>query len=76
MKIRKRNVAHKLRLSYLQKVTVTFRMLCNGVAADTTDEYVFIRESTAIESMRRVVILVVELFEDEYLRAHNQTDTT
>jgi hypothetical protein len=42
-------------------------MLCNGVAADTADEYVCIRESTAIESMRRLVISVVQLFEDEYL---------
>jgi hypothetical protein len=34
---------------------------------DTTDEYICIRESTAIESMRRrLVISVVELFEDEY----------
>jgi hypothetical protein len=51
--MRKRNVTNKLRLSYLQKVAAAFRMLCNGVVADTIDKYVFIEESTIIESLRR-----------------------
>jgi hypothetical protein len=38
--MQKRNVAHKLGLSCLQKITAAFHMLCNGVATDTTDEYV------------------------------------
>jgi hypothetical protein len=74
--VQKKNAAHKLGLSCLEKVTTAFRMLCNGVAADITDEFVFIGESTTIESMRRLVISVVELFKDEYLRAPNQNDTT
>jgi hypothetical protein len=74
--VQKRNAAHKLGLSCLHKVTAVFHMLCNGVATNTTDEYVCIGESTVIESMRRFVIPVVELFEDKYLRAHNQNDTT
>jgi hypothetical protein len=49
-------------------------MLRNGVAADTTDEYVCIGESIAIESMRRLVIAVAEIFEDEYLRSPNEND--
>jgi hypothetical protein len=69
--VQKRNAAYKLRLSCLQKVTTTFHTLCNGVAADTTDEYICIRESIAIKSMRRLVISVIELFEDEYLRVPN-----
>jgi hypothetical protein len=60
--VQKRNAAHKLILSCLQKVTAAFHMLCNGVAVDTTDAYVCIGESTVIESMRRFVISVVELF--------------
>jgi uncharacterized protein (UPF0303 family) len=72
----KKNAANKLGLSCLQKVTAAFRMLCNGVAADSIDEYVCIGESTAIESMRRLVIAVVEIFEAEYLRAPKQNDTT
>jgi hypothetical protein len=59
--VQKRNAAYKLRLSCLQKIT---------------DEYVYIGESTAIKSMRRLIISVVELFEDEYLRTPNQNDTT
>jgi hypothetical protein len=51
-------------------------MLCNGVAVDTTDEYVCIRESTAIKSMRRLVIAVVKNFENEYLRSPNENDIT
>jgi hypothetical protein len=73
--VQKRNVAHKLGLSCIHKVTTTFRTLCNGVAAYTTDEYVCIGENIAIESMRRLVISVVELFKHEYLRAPNQNDT-
>jgi hypothetical protein len=41
-----------------------------------TDEYVCIGESTAIESMRRLVKSIVQPFEDEYLRSPNQSDTT
>jgi hypothetical protein len=37
---------------------------------------VCIGESTAVESMRRLVISIVQLFEDEYLRAPNQNDTS
>jgi hypothetical protein len=36
----KRNVANKLRLRCLQKVTVAFPMLCNGVPVDNTYEYI------------------------------------
>jgi hypothetical protein len=51
-------------------------MLTYGVPADATDEYVRIRESTAIESLRRLVAAVVDLFEEEYLRYPNEADTT
>jgi hypothetical protein len=61
--MQKRNATNKLRLSCLQKVTTAFRMLCSGVAVDTTDEYICIAESTAIESMRRLVIAVVKIFD-------------
>ena len=51
-------------------------MLTYGVPADATDEYVCIGESTAIESLRRFVAAVVDLFEEEYLRYPNEADTT
>jgi hypothetical protein len=43
--------------------------------ADLTDEYIHIAESTALESLRRFVAAVVDIFEDEYLRYPNEADT-
>jgi hypothetical protein len=73
--VQKRNAAAILGLSSLQKVIVALRMLSYGVAADIFDEYVRIAESTAIESLRRFVTVVVEIFGGEYLREHNEVDT-
>jgi len=74
--VQKRSAANVLGLSCFQKVTTSFRMLTYGVPADATDEYVRIGESTAIESLRRFVATVVDLFEDEYLRYPNEADTS
>ncbi|XP_012698636.1 uncharacterized protein LOC101778410 [Setaria italica] len=71
----KRNAAGVLGLSSLQKITAAFQMLTYGVAADATNDYVRIGESTAIESLRRFVNAVVEVFGDEYLRSPNEDDT-
>nr|XP_034569929.1 putative nuclease HARBI1 [Setaria viridis] len=73
--VQKRNAAGVLGLSSLQKITAAFRMLTYGVAADATDDYVRIGESTAIESLRRFVSAVIEVFGDEYLRSPNEDDT-
>jgi len=73
--VRKRNAANTLGLSCFQKVTATFRMITYGVPADATDEYVRIGESTVLESLRRFVAAVVDIFEDEYLRYPNESDT-
>jgi hypothetical protein len=73
--VQKRNAANVLGLSCFQKVTAAFRMLTYGVPADLTDEYVRIAESTALESLRRFVAAVVDIFEDEYLRYPNEADT-
>jgi hypothetical protein len=51
-------------------------MLTYGVPADAMNEYVRIGESTTIESLRRFVAAVVDLFEEEYLRYPNEADTT
>jgi hypothetical protein len=50
-------------------------MIANGVAADATDEYVCVRESTALECLRKLVVVVVEVFGPEYLRLSNEHDT-
>ena len=54
-------------LSTLQKVTAVFCMLAYGVPADTTDKYIKIGESTAIESMKRFCCAVIEIFTNRYL---------
>ena len=74
--VQKRDAANVLGLSCFQKVTAAFRMLTYGVPADATDEYVRIGESTVLESLRRFVTAVVDIFEDEYLRYPNEADTT
>ncbi|XP_066358602.1 uncharacterized protein [Miscanthus floridulus] len=74
--VQKRRAANVLGLSCFQKVTAAFRMLTYRVPVDAMDEYVRIGESTAIESLRRFVAAVVDLFEEEYLRYPNEADTT
>jgi hypothetical protein len=70
----KRNAAQQQGLSCLQKVNAVFRMLTYGVATDATDEYVCIGESTALQSLRRFVKVVIDIFGEEYLRAPNESD--
>ncbi|XP_021315224.1 uncharacterized protein LOC110434815 [Sorghum bicolor] len=72
--VQKRNAANVLGLSSFQKITAAMRMLAYGVPADATDEYVRIGESTALESLRRFVRAVIEVFGDEYLRSPNEKD--
>jgi len=72
--VRKRNAANVLGLSCFQKITAALRMLTYGTPADATDEYVRIGESTTLESLRRFVVAVVDIFEDEYLRHPNEAD--
>ena len=69
--IQKRNVVGMLGLSSLQKMTAALRMLTHGIAADSTDEYVRIGESTGIESLKKFVKAVVNIFSEEYLRSPN-----
>jgi hypothetical protein len=69
--IQKRNVAGTLGLSCLQKVAAAFRMIPYGVAADATDDYVRIDESTALKYLRNFTSVVVEVFGPEYLRLPN-----
>jgi hypothetical protein len=72
--IQKRNATGTLGLSCLQKVTVAFRTIANGVAADATDEYMRVGENTALECLRKFVVAIVEVFGPEYLRLPNEHD--
>ncbi|KAF8407599.1 hypothetical protein HHK36_006733 [Tetracentron sinense] len=49
-------------------------MLAYGVAADAVNNYVRIDESTSIETLKRFVRAVVEVFGEEYLRSPNNED--
>ncbi|XP_019177738.1 PREDICTED: uncharacterized protein LOC109172944 [Ipomoea nil] len=72
--VQRRDTIGRLGLSTLQKVTAAFRILAYGVAADATDEYIQIGESTAIESLKRFCRAVVEVFGQCYLRAPDAND--
>ncbi|RWR93167.1 putative nuclease HARBI1 [Cinnamomum micranthum f. kanehirae] len=63
-----------LGLSALQKVTAAVRMLAYGVAADAVDDYVRIAESTSIESLKKFVQAIIDVFGNEYLRTPNSAD--
>jgi hypothetical protein len=73
--VQRRNAAGVLGLSCLQKVVAAFRMLAYGTPADALDEYIRIGESTALESLRKFVAAVVEIFGPEYMREPNEQDT-
>ena len=60
----KKDGVGRIGLSPLQKITAAFRMLAYGLPADATDEYVKIRESTAIESLKKFCHAIVEIFQD------------
>lgn len=49
-------------------------MISYECAADSVDEYVCIRESTALECLKRFSIAVVKHFGEEYLRAPKDAD--
>ncbi|KAJ9551613.1 hypothetical protein OSB04_015658 [Centaurea solstitialis] len=72
--VQRRDLVGRLGLSPLQKVTAVFRMLAYGQPADSTDEYVKIGQSTAIESMKRFCRAIVEIFSERYLRSPTAND--
>ncbi|XP_050259307.1 uncharacterized protein LOC126704365 [Quercus robur] len=49
-------------------------MLAYGVSGDLIDEYVWIGETTALESLKKFVIMVIDVFSEEYLRKSNNED--
>ncbi|KAL8131300.1 hypothetical protein AgCh_007289 [Apium graveolens] len=61
-------------LSSLQKMTATMRMIAYGVPVDSVDDYIRIGESTVIESLRKYVISINQIFGEQYLRSPNKND--
>ena len=72
--MQKRESNGHLGLSSLQKITAAYMMLSYGAPADYMDQYIRIGESTVIESLRRFVRGIIEVFGDEYLRSPNEQD--
>jgi hypothetical protein len=70
----RKNAVGQLGLSCLQKCTAALRILAYGVAADLTDEYCRIGESTAIESLYKFCDVVITLYGDYYLRSPTEDD--
>ena len=70
----KRTSANKLGLSSLQKITILLRMLAYGVSGDLIDEYVRIGETTALESLKKYVTALIDVFSKEYLREPSNED--
>ncbi|XP_074363060.1 uncharacterized protein LOC141704879 [Apium graveolens] len=63
-------------LSSLQTMTAALRMLAYGTTADVVDDYVRIGDNTTIESLRRFLKSIMEIFEVEYLRRPNEQDVS
>lgn len=72
--VQKRNASGVSGLSSIQKVTAAMMILTHGVTMDTLDECLGIGESTVIESLKRFIKAVIELYSDEYLRPPNKDD--
>ncbi|XP_062170457.1 uncharacterized protein LOC133876188 [Alnus glutinosa] len=72
--VQRRNAAKKLRHSSLQKMITAIRMLTYGVTSNFMDEYLWIGETTAIDSFVRFVKVVVSIFSAKYFRSPNPKD--
>ena len=74
-KKKKKNSAKNLGLSLLQMITAVLKMLIYGVSGDLIDEYVWIGETIALESLKKFVTAVIDVFFfKEYLRKPNNKD--
>ncbi|XP_075675085.1 uncharacterized protein LOC142644334 [Castanea sativa] len=72
--VQKKDSGNRLGLSSLQKITATHRLLAYGVSGDFMDEYVWIGETIALQSLKIFVTTVVDSFSKEYLRKPNSKD--
>jgi hypothetical protein len=73
--VQRRNAAGELGHSTYQKVTAALRMLAYGIPADLIDDHLAMGESTAIKSVKRFVVAIVQVYGATYLRAPNAEDT-
>ncbi|OEL15091.1 hypothetical protein BAE44_0023890 [Dichanthelium oligosanthes] len=64
----------KMGLSSLQKCIAPLRIMAYGLPADVVDDYVRISESMATEALNMFCAAVVDVFEEQYLRAPTTSD--
>ena len=72
--MQRRDGLGRLGLTSLQKITAVFQMLEYRIVADAIDEYIKIRESIAIQSLKKNCRAIVEVFSEQYLRSPNTND--
>ncbi|XP_020270716.1 uncharacterized protein LOC109845876 [Asparagus officinalis] len=72
--VQKWKCAGQLGLSSLQKITAAMRMLAYGASVDSVYDYVRISESMSIESLKRFVRSIIDIFGEEYLRSPTNED--
>jgi hypothetical protein len=71
---RKADGLGRLGLYPVQKIASAIRMLANGGAADSNDEYFRIAESTSIKSLNEFCSSIIELYSKEFLREPTPED--
>lgn len=72
----KRDNAKRFGLSPLQKIIVVLRILAYEVIVNFMDEYIRIRKSTAMESLKKFVTTIINIFFNEYLMSPYDNDIT
>lgn len=70
----RRDCTSKLGISPYQKCAAALRQLAYGTSADAQDEYLRIAESTAIETLKRFCMGVIQAFKSRYQRRPTPED--
>lgn len=65
--VQKEDAIGGLGLSPIQKIIVAVRILAYGIAADATNAYRRLGESTTMKAMKHFVKIIQEIFEAQYL---------
>ena len=58
----------------VHKCTVSIKMLANGGLADCLDDHLKMGESTVLETLKKFVETIIEVFGDEWLRPPTHED--
>ncbi|KAL6613823.1 hypothetical protein ACP70R_036093 [Stipagrostis hirtigluma subsp. patula] len=70
----KRNCAGQLGFSAIHKCTVAIKMLAYGSIADALDDHLEMGESTVLETLKRFVRTIVNVFGEEWIRPPSEIE--